>query len=153
MRLALPPALAGIQQRSSRPDLTTWMATGFTALAALFFVTMFATLAFQSLPVWRQEGLGYVTGTTWFYRAQIFGALPMIYGSAVVSAVALLAAAPVAFGAALFIAEFAPPPLRLMVKVPVELLAGVPSVVYALLGILLLRPSSSRRRWQGSMRR
>lgn len=93
----------------------------------------------QSVPVWRHEGLGYLTGAKWFYRTQTFGALPMIYGTVIVALIALLLAAPLGIGAAIFSAEFLPNRLRLAVKVTVELLAGVPSVVYGLLGILLLR--------------
>ena len=63
----------------------------------------------------------------------------MIYGTLVVAFIAMLLAAPVAVGAAVFTAEFLPRRLRLMVKIAVELLAGIPSVVYGLLGILLLR--------------
>ena len=63
----------------------------------------------------------------------------MIYGTLVVAAVALGLAAPIGIGAAIFTAEYLPRRLRLVVKLTIELLAGVPSVVYGLLGILLLR--------------
>ena len=100
-------------------------------LVAIFFI--------QSLPVWEHEGWSYLTGARWFFRQKEFGALPMIYGSVVVSLVALLLAAPLGFGAAIFTAEYLPAKPRLAVKALIELLAGVPSVVYGLLGILLLR--------------
>ena len=110
-----------------------------TSAAAAFFFGLFVLFIFQSLPLWRHEGPRYLTGTHWFYREAQFGALPMIYGSAVVSVIALLLAAPIGVGAGIFIAEYLPARLRLPVKVAVELLAGVPSVVYGLLGILFLR--------------
>ena len=116
------------------------------AFSWLFSVVALATLAllvgvfaWQSGPVWRHEGAGYITGSKWFFRQHEFGALPMIYGTLVVAAVALVLAAPVGLGAAVFIAEYLPKRARLAVKMLVELLAGVPSVVYGLLGILLLR--------------
>ncbi|MDQ3625109.1 MAG: phosphate ABC transporter permease subunit PstC [Verrucomicrobiota bacterium] len=93
----------------------------------------------QSVPVWRHEGWGYLSGAKWFFRQSEFGTLPMIYGSIAVSLVALVLAAPLGMGAAIFTAEYLPRPVRLAVKVLIELLAGVPSVVYGLLGILLLR--------------
>jgi phosphate transport system permease protein len=123
-----------------RLDLTLTASLAFSLLAALFFVAMLVSFAAQSWPVWRHDGSGYLAGTAWFYRAQIFGVAPMVYGTLVVSMVALFFAAPVAFGSAVFIAEFLPARLRLAFKLPVELLAGVPSVVYGLLGILFLRP-------------
>lgn len=96
-------------------------------------------LLVQSAPVWRHEGGGFLTGTEWFYRNDQFGAAPMIYGTLAVALVAMGLAAPVGVGAAIFAAEYSPPRLRLGLKVIVELLAGIPSVVYGLLGILLLR--------------
>ncbi len=107
------------------------------ALSALALLVGIFVL--QSVPVWRHEGWDYITGTKWFFRQKEFGALPMIYGSIAVSLVALVMAAPLGLGAAVFISEYLPRQARIAVKVLIELLAGVPSVVYGLLGILLLR--------------
>ena len=63
----------------------------------------------------------------------------MIYGTAVVALLALMLAAPVGIASAIFTAEYLPRRWRLAVKVLIELLAGIPSVIYGLLGILLLR--------------
>lgn len=112
---------------------------GFSAVAAGFVLLMVGIFLWQSIPVWKHEGIGFLAGKKWFYRQEQFGALPMIYGTAVVSFIALLLAAPVGIGAAVFSAEFVPRRLRLAVKVLIELLAGIPSVVYGLLGILFLR--------------
>ncbi len=111
----------------------------FSALALFALAFLACILVAQSLPVWGYAGIGYITGTKWFYRTQIFGALPMIYGTIIVALIALLLAAPVGIGAAIFSSEFLPNRWRLAIKVTVELLAGVPSVVYGLIGILLLR--------------
>jgi len=83
--------------------------------------------------------MGYVTRPEWFFRGQRFGALSMIYGTLAVSAVAIGLAAPLGIAAAICTAEILPPRARLGVKLMVELLAGIPSVVYGLLGILFLR--------------
>ncbi len=112
---------------------------GFTALAAAFLAGMLVVFLWQSVPVWQRFGLDYLTGTRWFFRQEEFGILPMIYGTTAVSAIALLIAIPLGIGAALFTAEILTPRWRLPVKIVVELLAGVPSVVYGLLGILFLR--------------
>lgn len=63
----------------------------------------------------------------------------MIYGTVVVSGLALALAVLVGLGAAVFTAEYLPPRARLAAKIVIELLAGIPSVVYGLLGILFLR--------------
>ena len=111
----------------------------FSLLTLATFALLIVIFAWQSGPVWRAEGAGYLTGAKWFFRQHEFGARPMIYGSLAVSVIALALAAPVGFGAAIFTAEYLPRRPRLAVKVLIELLAGVPSVVYGLLGILLLR--------------
>lgn len=116
--------------------LWSWIFSG-VALATLAF--LIGIFAWQSVPVWQAEGVNYLTFPKWFFRQHQFGALSMIYGSVIVSAVALLLAAPLGVGAAIFTAEYLPKSLRLGVKVLIELLAGIPSVVYGLLGILLLR--------------
>src|SRR6187402_532748 len=109
----------------------------FIALASIALLV--GVFAWQSLPVWQHEGGGYITGVKWFFRQQQFGAFPMIYGSIAVAVIALVLAAPIGFGAAIFTAEYLPRKARLAVKVLIELLAGIPSVIYGLLGILLLR--------------
>ncbi len=112
----------------------------FFSLVALGTLALLTGIfAWQSVPVWRHEGWGYLSGAKWFFRQREFGALAMIYGSIAVSMIALVLAAPLGMGAAIFIAEYLPQRARLAVKVLIELLAGIPSVVYGLLGILLLR--------------
>lgn len=135
--------LVGPRRRlgGARRDPLRWMSFASCALAAAFLAGLLGLLLVQSLPVWRHEGIaGYLLGGRWFYRADTFGVLPMIYGTAVVSAVALVLAVPLGVGAAVFASEVLPPRPRLALKTAVELLAGVPSVVYGLLGVLLLRP-------------
>jgi phosphate transport system permease protein len=111
----------------------------FSAVALCTVAALTLIFVLQSVPVWRHEGLSYITGAKWFYRAETFGALPMIFGTVAVALIALCLAAPIGIGAAIFTSEFLPARLRIAVKITVELLAGVPSVVYGLIGILLLR--------------
>ena len=120
-------------------DLTRGISLALSLLCAMALCGMLLLLVVDSLPVWRHEGVGYLLGSSWFYRAQSFEVAPMIYGSLMVSGLALALATPVALGAAIFTAEFLAPRYRLLLKLPIEMLAGVPSVVYGLLGLLLLR--------------
>lgn len=122
-----------------RWSFTCLASYGFSALAALVIVAMFVLLLVQSLPVWKHEGWGFLTGTQWFYRNHQFGAAPLILGTLITSITALLLAAPIGIGAAIFTSEFLSPRWRLVVKIVIELLAGVPSVIYGLLGVLFLR--------------
>lgn len=111
----------------------------FTAVTVASLIGLAVLFVVQSLPVWRHSGIGYVTGTEWFFRGERFGALPMIYGTVAVAAIAIAIAAPLGLGAAVCSAELLGPRARLAVKLTIELLAGIPSVVYGLLGILFLR--------------
>ncbi len=126
-------------QKRRPPD-----AVVFTCLAAaaLFLALLGFTLILwvrEAWPAIRAHGGEMLTSGEWFYRHQHFGALAMIYGSAVVSLLALLLAAPVAFATAIFISEWLPHTLRPWAKAAVEFLAAIPSVIYGLLGIMFLR--------------
>ena len=123
-------------RRWSLIEAASW---GFTLVALAGVAALVALFAWQSVPVWQHAGWSFLTGHEWFYRQETFGAASMIYGTLMVAAVALGLAAPVGIGAAIFTSEFLPRRLRVPVKTSIELLAGVPSVVYGLLGILLLR--------------
>lgn len=132
------PSLPLTSQRR-RFSLTKSASLAFSLLALLTLAGLVGIFLWQSLPVWQQEGSGYLTGAKWFYRAHLFSAWPMIYGTLVVALIALLLAAPIGISAALFTVEIVPAWVRLVLKILIELLAGVPSVVYGLLGILYLR--------------
>ncbi|MFU8892982.1 MAG: phosphate ABC transporter permease subunit PstC [Luteolibacter sp.] len=126
-------------QKRRLPDATT--------LACAATVAIFLSLLGLALILWLREawpaisthGTEMLATGEWFYRHERFGALAMIYGSAVVSLIALALAAPIAFATAIFISEWLPHTVRPWAKAAVEFLAAVPSVIYGLLGIMFLR--------------
>ncbi len=85
-------------------------------------------------------GFHFLATSTWDPVAGNFGALPFIYGTVVTSALALLIAVPFGVGAAIFLAELAPPKLSDAMTFLIELLAAVPSVIIGLIGFLVLVP-------------
>jgi len=85
-------------------------------------------------------GLHFFTTEVWDPIADEYGALPFIYGTLVTSAVALLLAVPLGIGAAIFLAELAPPRISDALQFFIDLLAAVPSVIYGLLGFFIVRP-------------
>ncbi len=85
-------------------------------------------------------GFGFLTTSTWNPVSGVFGALPFIYGTVATSAIALLISVPLGVGAAIFLAELAPPRLSDGLTFCIELLAAVPSVIYGLIGIFVLVP-------------
>jgi phosphate transport system permease protein len=85
-------------------------------------------------------GWRFLFTSTWDPIAGQFGALPFIYGTVVTSALALLMAIPLGVGAAVFLAELAPPKISDAMTFLIELLAAVPSVIIGLVGIFVLVP-------------
>ncbi|MEO3993883.1 MAG: phosphate ABC transporter permease subunit PstC [Desulfurococcaceae archaeon TW002] len=86
-------------------------------------------------------GLGFILGTTWDPAiSQVFGALPLILGTLITSAIALLIGVPISLGVGLALSEYMPKKFGYVISFLVELLAAVPSVVYGLWGIYVLIP-------------
>jgi phosphate transport system permease protein len=112
------------------------------SLLLLLLVAAIGWELWQSSALARDRyGLGFLWTTEWDPAIdQVFGALPFIVGTLVTSALALLIAVPIALGAAIFLAELAPPWVARSVGTLIELLAAVPSVVYGLWGLFALVP-------------
>jgi phosphate transport system permease protein len=92
-------------------------------------------------PAFAKLGLfSFLRGTNWDPVQDSFGALPFVYGTVVTSAVAVVVAVPVAVGLALFLTEMAPAWARRIASFLVEILSGIPSVVYGLWGLMVLVP-------------
>ena len=111
------------------------MASALTFLVLLYFYELFTD---SSLTL--KFGTRFVTGSTWDPLRNVFGALPMIYGSLATSAIGLLIGVPISLGVAVFVSEISPRRLRFPIGFLVELLAAVPSVVYGLWGLFILAP-------------
>lgn len=111
------------------------------ASAAVILIINAETLISGSLPVLQRFGTYFFTGTSWnpVEGRESFGALPYVIGTLVTSAIALLIGVPLSLGIAIFLAEMAPKALKVPVSYLVELLAAVPSVIYGLWGLFVLR--------------
>ena len=114
----------------------------FLASLTIFVIIIWiaSSLGWQSLPVFKQFGFSYITGSVWDDGQKQFGILPYIFGTLYSSFIALLIAVPISLGTAIFLSEMAPPWIRTPVTFLVELLAAIPSVVYGLWGIFVLLP-------------
>jgi len=128
-------------QRLRGGDEVAYLIT-FAAAGAILFVT--ALLVFElyvnSSLSRATFGWSFLVTQTWDPVAGQFGALPFIYGTLVTSALALFIGIPLGVGAAIFLAELAPPAISNALTFLIELLAAVPSVIYGLLGIFVLIP-------------
>lgn len=91
-------------------------------------------------PALSRFGPAFFTSTTWNPVTEVYGGAGPIAGTLITAFLALLFALPVAFGVAVFLTEFCPPLLRRPIGVAVELLAGVPSIVYGMWGLFVFAP-------------
>jgi phosphate transport system permease protein len=142
MANARPPggARAFVQRLRSGDEvarlITLAFASSILAVTAWLIYQLWITSA---LP--RQKfGFGFLTSSLWDPVSGKFGALPFIYGTLITSAIALIVAVPLGVGAAIFLAELAPPRTSGTFTFFIELLAAVPSVIYGLLALFTLVP-------------
>lgn len=93
--------------------------------------------------------LDFFSGTTWapLFKPPEFGVIPIVVGSLTVSSIALLVAVPVGLGAAFFLSEYAHPRVRSVVKPILEILAGIPTVVFGFFGLYFVNPDVVGRFW------
>jgi phosphate transport system permease protein len=113
--------------------------SGWGTVALLVCIAL--EVGYQSLPAVRQFGLGFIVGTQWDPVDNQYGALPLIYGTVVSAALALLLATPLGVAIAIFLTEdYLPLKVRGFFKFLVELLAAIPSVIYGLWGIYVVIP-------------
>lgn len=138
------------------PDVTTpgkgrRFDRGFSALVLGAGLLVLAVLALilistgiEALPAFQHSGLDFILGQRWAPNnpdSPLFGTLTFLYGTVVSSLVGLLIAVPVSIGIALFLTELAPRWLRAPAVTIIDLLAAVPSVVFGLVGVLVIGPA------------
>lgn len=107
-------------------------------LAALAGVVV--SLAIGGWPAFAKFGLGFFTSTDWNPVTEVYGAAGPIAGTLITSAIALVLALPIALGVAIFLVEFCPKAIARPIAIAVELLAGIPSIVYGMWGLFVLAP-------------
>lgn len=115
-----------------------------TLLFAVLVLGLIVLMGFKmyqdSRPSILKFGLEFLTSSTWDPVQENYGALPFIFGTLMSSAIALVISLPLSLGAAIFLSELAPPRIERPLSFLIELLAGIPSIVYGLWGIFVLVP-------------
>lgn len=113
--------------------------SAFMSVVAVILICIF--LFANGLPAMRKIGFAeFLLGRTWKPGNDIYGVFPMIIGSLYVTAGALVIGVPVGILSAVFLARFCPPKLYKIVKPIINLLAGIPSVVYGFFGLMVIVP-------------
>jgi phosphate transport system permease protein len=117
-------------------NLTRVCAFGVLALLAAIIVSLLV----GSMPAIHSFGFGFLVSSDWDPVNDKFGALIPIFGTLVTSGIALFIAIPVSFGIALFLTELSPRFLRRPLGIAIELLAGIPSIIYGMWGLFIFAP-------------
>ncbi len=109
-------------------------------LVLLIFAGVIGSLVIGAIPAIRAFGFGFIFDPAWSQTREHFGALAPIYGTLVTSFIAMLIALPVGIGVAIFLTEMCPRPLRRPIGIAIELLAGIPSIIYGIWGLFVFAP-------------
>jgi phosphate transport system permease protein len=98
------------------------------------------SLVLGSIPAIREFGFSFLTSQSWNPVTDKFGALAAVYGTLVTSILAMIIAIPVGLGIAIFLTELCPQSLRRPIGIAIELLAGIPSIIYGIWGLFIFAP-------------
>ncbi|WP_110685332.1 phosphate ABC transporter permease subunit PstC [Salinicola aestuarinus] len=113
---------------------------GFALAVLLLLGAIIASLMVSSWPALQRYGVDFFTENRWAANVEVFGALPAIYGTLLTSIIAIVIAVPISFGIAIFLTERCPGFLRQPLSTLIELLAGIPSIIYGMWGMEVLAP-------------
>jgi phosphate transport system permease protein len=125
----------------TKDNLFKGIAAGIAASAIIILLINSFVLISGSTTIFNYEGISFISGINWNPVAgrESFGLLPYILGTLVTSGIALLIGVPLSLGIAIFLVEMAPKAVKVPISYLVELLAAVPSVIFGLWGIFVLR--------------
>ncbi len=142
---SIAPARTVSRERALKSFRTGDSFFRWTTFSAAMFVLLLlgaiiASLIIGAWPALSTFGFGFITTERWSPAREIFGALAPIYGTVITAVIAMIIAVPVGLGIAVFLTELCPMWLRRPVGIAIELLAGVPSIIYGIWGFFVLAP-------------
>jgi len=115
----------------------TWLSA---LVVFIMLVSLIVSLFMGSIPSIKAFGFNFLWTSDWNPVTEHFGALVPIIGTLITSFIAMMIAIPVSFGIALFLTELSPPWLRRSLGIAIELLAGIPSIIYGMWGLFVFAP-------------
>ncbi len=133
----LAKSLAGFKLRDTTFHLLT-LAAAWAVLILLGGVI--ASLVLGSMPAFKAFGLNFLTTEAWNPVTEKFGAMAPVYGTIATSLIAMAIAVPSALGIAIFLTELCPFVLRRPIGIAIELLAGIPSIIFGIWGLFVMAP-------------
>ncbi len=138
-----PRSLAAAAGRTWRERAIGGALFAAGAISILTTIGIVVVLVWESVGFFREVGVvEFLTGTTWtpLFVPQNFGVLPLVSGSVLVAAIAAAIAIPLGLGSAIYLSEYAPDRMRRTLKPVLEILAGIPTVVYGYFALTFITP-------------
>lgn len=132
--------LAGRNGRARKERLIRIVFTAAAAITVLISALIIETVLVRAVEFLAQIDLGQLFGIGWFPRRGIFDVVTLLFGSLIVTGIAMLIAAPIGLAAAIYLSEYATPRARSIAKPILEVLSGIPSVVVGFFALTLLTP-------------
>jgi len=132
-----------VNGKNSIPELIVSQTLGFFAVfvGLLFPLATLTILIYESIPALEKSGiLHFLTGRVWDPVSEVFGALPAIVGTLLVTLISSMIALPVSVGIAVFISELCPERFKPFFSTAVELLGAIPSIIYGMWGLFVIAP-------------
>ncbi|WP_022978383.1 phosphate ABC transporter permease subunit PstC [Nevskia ramosa] len=122
-------------------DAVLRSATRIAAITVLLLLTgVIVTLINGSWLAFKTFGFDFLTTEKWNPVTEKFGALAPVYGTIITSLIAMVIGIPISLGIAIFLTELCPPSLKRSISTAIELLAGIPSIIYGIWGLFVLAP-------------
>ena len=128
-------------RRQKTLDTAFKFATAFFAYGVLFLLgAVIVALVIGAMPAIERFGFSFLTSAHWNPVTEDFGALVPVYGTVMTSLIAMAVGVPISFGIAIFLTELCPPWLKRPIGTCIELLAGIPSIIYGIWGLFVFAP-------------
>jgi len=116
------------------------MTLGAALVVLALLVGVAVSLFIGAWPAFSHFGIGFLFSDSWSPPKERFGAAAAIYGTVVTAIIAMVIGVPVGMGIAVFLTELCPPTLRRPIGIAIELLAGIPSIIYGIWGVYYFKP-------------
>jgi phosphate transport system permease protein len=140
-RIEVVPSRAKVLSRLRRADrIFNYLTRAAAAGVLVLLSSIIIALLLGAMPALRSFGLNFLVEESWNPVTERFGALAPIYGTLVTSLIAMLIAVPIGLLIAFFLTELCPPWLRRPIGIAIELLAGIPSIIYGIWGLFVFAP-------------
>jgi phosphate transport system permease protein len=138
--VAAPSEMRRPAKGSALDPFFKWLCWGAATALLSALTGVIISLFIGGWPALHRFGWSFFTSTTWNPVTEVYGGLGPIIGTLVTAVLALTMSLPLAFGVSVFLVEFAPRAIRQPIAIAVELLAGIPSIVYGMWGLFVFAP-------------